>query len=122
MGRLGALIIRQWGRAKAMKGRAGACTFCTAFFFGPALPRRVFDCGSPQNAVCLGPWPSIPQSEIRNPQCLFRFPPLFVAVLVPVPWSQVPVAAVRAVHVSRIFAETLTSKAARKNSACFDQK
>jgi hypothetical protein len=39
------------------------------------VPENAVAFGSPLNAACLGPWPSIPQSEIRNPQFLSPFPP-----------------------------------------------
>jgi hypothetical protein len=52
------------------------------------------------------PWALAFDSAIRNPQSAIPF----------------PVPAVRAMHVSRIFAETLTSTGTFKKRACFDQK
>ena len=83
-------------------------------------PRRTAKCCSASPLAVRASSPCRFGSRLPGPWSQFPVPA--VVCRLPVPWFQFPVPAVRAVHVSRIFAETLTSTAARKNSACFDQK
>jgi hypothetical protein len=101
---------QQAGRLKPGPG-AGRYAIMNAIRIPPPFPVRVPEnavaCGSRLNAACLGPWPSNPHSEIRNPQFLSRFPPF--------PSCEI----FHNLNVSRIFAETLTSTGTFQKARAF---